>query len=157
MMPLGPSALLVPSSLPALAALAGTLVAAVVDARTGLIPDALTRTTALAALGCAVANGSVPLACGGAYTVGGALLALHLLTRGRGLGLGDVKLGTAIGVGLGPGAGLVALGGAFVLGGAYASWLLLARRARRGDAVRFGPFLAAGTLVAALMPAAAFA
>jgi leader peptidase (prepilin peptidase)/N-methyltransferase len=136
----------------ALAALTGTLVAAVVDARTGLIPDALTRTTAFAALGCAVANGVAPLACGGAYAVGGALLALHILTRGRGLGLGDVKLGTAIGAGFGPATGLVALGAAFVLGGVYASWLLLTRRARRGDAIRFGPFLAAGALAAVLIP-----
>ncbi len=137
----------------ALAALAGTLVAAVVDARTGLIPDTLTRTTALAALACTIPPGGAPFACGGAYAVGGALLALHLLTGGRGLGLGDVKLGTAIGIGFGPIAGLLALGTAFVLGGAYAGWLLLARRARRGDAVRFGPFLAAGTLLAALLPA----
>ena len=141
----------------ALVALIGTLVAAVVDARTGLIPDLLTRTTAVAALACAFANGVAPLACGGAYAVGGALLALHLLTRGRGLGLGDVKLGTAIGAGFGPAAGLIALGAAFVLGGAYASWLLLTRRAQRGDAVRFGPFLAAGTLAAALIPSGAFA
>jgi prepilin signal peptidase PulO-like enzyme (type II secretory pathway) len=144
-------------ALPAFVALAGTLAAAVADARSGLIPDALTRTTALAALGCAFANGLAPLACGGAYAVGGALLALHLLTRGRGLGLGDVKLGTAIGAGFGPAAGLVALGTAFVLGGAYASWLLFTRRARRGDAVRFGPFLAAGTFAAALLPSGAFA
>lgn len=141
----------------ALTALAGTVVAAVIDVRTGLIPDALTRATALAALGWALATGVVPFACGGAYAVGGALLALHLLTRGHGLGLGDVKLGTAIGVGFGPVAGLIALGAAFVLGGAYASWLLATRRARRGDAIRFGPFLAAGTLVAALVPAAVLA
>ena len=134
----------------ALAALAGTLVAAIVDVRTGLIPDPLTRATALVALGCAVANDAAQLACGGAYAVGGALLLLHLLTRGRGLGLGDVKLGTAIGAGFGPAMGLAALGAAFVLGGAYASWLLVTRRARRGDAIRFGPFLAAGTLAAAL-------
>ena len=134
------------------AALGGTLVAAVADARTGLIPDALTRTTAFAALGCAVANGAAPLACGGAYAVGGALLGLHLLTRGRGLGLGDVKLGTAIGAGFGPSAGIFALGAAFVFGGAYATWLLLAGRARRGDTIRFGPFLAAGTAAAALVP-----
>ena len=134
-------------------ALSGTLAAAVVDARTGLIPDAVTRTTAFAALGCAVANGVAPLACGGAYAVGGALLALHLLTGGRGLGLGDVKLGTAIGAGFGPGAGIVALGAAFVLGGTYASWLLITGRARRGDSIRFGPFLAAGAAAAALLPA----
>ena len=141
----------------AIAALGGTLVAAVVDARTGVIPDLLTRTTALAALGCAVANGLAPLACGGAYAVGGTLLALHLLTRGRGLGLGDVKLGTAIGAGFGPTAGMLALGAAFVLGGAYAGWLLLTHRARRGDAIRFGPFLAVGTVAAAFVPAAVFA
>jgi leader peptidase (prepilin peptidase) / N-methyltransferase len=141
----------------ALAALAGTLVAACADVRTGLMPDTLTRTTALAALGCTIASGVVPFACGGAYAVGGALLALHLLTGGRGIGLGDVKLGTAIGIGFGPVAGLVALGAAFVLGGAYASWLLVTRRARRGDAIRFGPFLAAGTLFAALIPIAVVA
>ena len=149
--------MIAPCALPALTALAGTLVAAIIDVRTGLIPDMLTRTTAFAALGCTIANGIVPIACGGAYACGGALLALHLLTRGRGIGLGDVKLGTAIGIGFGPVAGLVALGAAFVLGGAYASWLLVTRRARRGDAIRFGPFLAAGTLLAALMPAAVLA
>ena len=138
----------------ALAAVAGALVGAVVDARTGLIPDAVTRAAAFAALGCAVANGIAPLACAGAYAVGGALLGLHLITRGRGLGLGDVKLGTAIGAGFGPAAGIYALGAAFVLGGAYAAWLLFTGRARRGDTIRFGPFLAAGTVAAALVPAA---
>ena len=141
----------------ALVTIGGCLGAAIADARTGLIPDAVTRTTALAALGCAIANGVAPRACGGAYAVGGALLGLHLLTRGRGLGLGDVKLGTAIGAGLGPAAGTVALGAAFVLGAAYASWLLLTGRARRGDTIRFGPFLAAGTVVAALVSAVVFA
>ena len=157
MMPIATPSLLVLPSLPGLIALTGSLVAAVVDGRTGLIPNALTRTTALAAVGCAFATGAALLACGGAYAVGGALLALHLLTRGRGLGLGDVKLGTAIGAGFGPGAGLVALGAAFVLGGAYGSWLLLTHRARRGDSIRFGPFLAAGTVAAALMPATVLA
>lgn len=141
----------------ALVALGGTLVAACADARTGLIPDTITRTTALAALCCALAHGAAPIACGGAYAVGGALLALHLLTRGHGLGLGDVKLGTAIGVGFGPMAGILVLGAAFVLGGAYASWLLLTRRAQRGDAIRFGPFLAAGTAAVACFPVTASA
>jgi leader peptidase (prepilin peptidase)/N-methyltransferase len=137
----------------ALVALGGSLAAAVVDARTGFIPDTITRTTALAALGWALAHGNAPVACGGAYAVGGSLLALHVLTHGRGLGLGDVKLGTAIGAGFGPYAGIVALGTAFVLGGAYATWLLLTRRAVRGDAIRFGPFLAAGTVAVACLPA----
>jgi leader peptidase (prepilin peptidase) / N-methyltransferase len=135
-----------------IAATAGTLVAALVDARTGLIPDAVSRGTALVALALAAASGFSAAAFAGAAAVGGVLLLLHLLTGGRGLGLGDVKLGIAIGVGLGAPLGVFALGAAFITGGAYAICLLATNRARRGDAVRFGPFLAAGTLAAALTP-----
>jgi leader peptidase (prepilin peptidase)/N-methyltransferase len=134
-----------------LAALAGAFAAAAVDARTGLIPDAITRPASLGALALAAASGAAVAACCGAFAVGGTLLALHLLTGGRGLGLGDVKLGTAIGIGLGAAAGTIALGAAFVAGGAYAAWLLATGRARRGDAIRFGPFLAVGTLAATLL------
>jgi leader peptidase (prepilin peptidase) / N-methyltransferase len=131
---------------PALVALAGTLVAAVVDARTGYIPDVLTRATAIAALTFAAPSGLGAAACG-ACAVGGVLLALHLLTRGRGLGLGDVKLGVAIGAGLGPWCGALALGAAFIAGGGYAAFLLAAKRAGTRDAIPFGPFLAIGTLI----------
>jgi leader peptidase (prepilin peptidase) / N-methyltransferase len=126
----------------------GAVAAGVVDARTGYIPNGVSRTTAAAAVTLAALGGTTMTACLGAYVVGGALLALHLLTRGRGLGLGDVKLGTAIGAGCGPAAGAVALGAAFIIGGAYAAWLLVARRAKRGDAISFGPFLGLGMLTA---------
>jgi len=138
--------------LPAIAATAGTVVAALIDARTGLIPDAVSRGTALLALALAAGSGLSAAAFTGAAAVGGMLLLLHLLTAGRGLGLGDVKLGIAIGVGFGAPLGVIALGVAFVAGGAYAIWLLATNRARRGDIVRFGPFLAAGTLAAVLTP-----
>jgi leader peptidase (prepilin peptidase) / N-methyltransferase len=134
---------------PAMAvAVSGAIAAGIVDARTGYIPDPISRTAALAALALAALGGAATNACMGAYVVGGGLLALHLLSRGRGLGLGDVKLGTAIGAGCGPSAGAVALGAAFVIGGAYAAWLLVTRRAKRGDAIPFGPFLGIGTLTA---------
>lgn len=139
-------------TVPALAALCGTLLAATSDARTGIIPDYVTRSTAVAALTLAALNGAVAAAAVGACAVGGALLALHLVSRGRGLGLGDVKLGVAIGAGLGPLAGALAVGAAFVLGAAYAIALLATRRAQRGDAIAFGPFLAAGTLAVTLLP-----
>ena len=139
------------SALPALAALCGAGAAAVIDGRTGLIPDPLTRATTLLAIGLAAAGGTATVACTGACAVGGALLGLHVLTRGRGLGLGDVKLGTAIGAGLGAAAGIVALGVAFLAGGAYGAWLLARGRARRRDAIPFGPFLAVGTLTAAAL------
>lgn len=136
--------------LAALAATAGALAAGVVDARTGYIPDRISGATALAALVLAAASGAAAGALWGALAAGGALLVLYLLTNRRGLGLGDVKLAAALGLGFGPAPSLVALGAAFVAGGAYATWLLVTRRARRGDAVRFGPFLAAGALAALL-------
>jgi prepilin signal peptidase PulO-like enzyme (type II secretory pathway) len=140
---------------PAVAALCGTLLAAAIDGRTGIIPDSVTRSTALAALTLAAVNGAAPAAASGACAVGGMLWALHLVSRGRGLGLGDVKLGIAIGAGLGPLAGAVAVGAAFVLGAAYAIALLATHRAHRGDAIAFGPFLAAGTLAVTLVPGGA--
>ena len=134
----------------ALVALAGTLVAAVVDARTGYLPNIITRPTAVAALALAVPNG-LATAAGGACAVGGVLVALHLVTRGRGLGLGDVKLGVAIGAGLGPWCGALALAAAFIAGGGYAALLLASKRAANGDAIPFGPFLAIGTMIGAVI------
>jgi len=145
---------------PALVAVAGTLAAAIIDARTGYIPNAVTRTTAVTALAVALPSGSMQAALG-ACVAGGVLLALHLLTRGRGLGLGDVKLGAAIGAGLGPWYGIAALAAAFIAGGAYAAFLIVRGRAGRRDAIAFGPYLAAGTSIAAFagacFPAGAFA
>jgi leader peptidase (prepilin peptidase)/N-methyltransferase len=135
------------------ASVCGALIAACIDARSGRIPDCVTRPTSLIALGLAIVGGLALTAVWGGLAVGGSLLALYVITRGRGLGLGDVKLGTAIGLGLGPAAGLVALGGAFVLGGLYASWLLATQRASRGDALPFGPFMATGAVVAGLVTA----
>lgn len=143
-------------ALPALAAVCGSLVAAIVDARTGSIPDPLTLATAVIAFGLVAGAGDAMRALTGVLAGGGALLILHLGTRGRGLGLGDVKLGAAIGAGLGPHLGIAAIATAFVAGAAYAVWLLLTGRATRGDAIRFGPFLALGAftmlLVAASFP-----
>lgn len=135
-----------------IATVTGTLLGGLADARSGYIPDRVTAATALVVAALAVAGGRAFDAFGGALVAGGMLLALHALTARRGLGLGDVKLGAAIGLGLGPGAAAVALGAAFVGGGAYAAALLASGRARRGDTIPFGPFLAAGTLAVALLP-----
>jgi prepilin signal peptidase PulO-like enzyme (type II secretory pathway) len=139
-------------ALPALAAICGALVAGTIDARTGAIPDPLSVSTALVALGFSAVENAFLFSLGGALLTGGALLALHALTAGRGLGLGDVKLTAAIGAGLGASAGIAAIGVAFVLGAIVASWLLLTRRARPGGTMHFGPFLAAGACCAALLP-----
>ena len=135
----------------AVASVCASLIAAHFDARTGRIPDRVTRPASAIALAAAAATGLVSAAILGAVTVGGSLLLLYAITRGRGLGLGDVKLAAVIGIGFGPAVGLAALGVAFVAGGIYASWLLATKRADRRDPLPFGPFLAAGTVVAALI------
>lgn len=129
-------------------ALAGASAAAIVDARTGLIPDRLNACTACATFVAAGLSGALAPAVGGAAAVAGALLLLFVATRGRGLGFGDVKLGVTIGAGCGAAAGMLALAAAFVCGALYALALLSSERARPQDAIPFAPFLAAGTLAA---------
>ena len=129
-------------------AIGGALAGGLIDARTGHIPNAISRGTALFAFAVALVAGNGASSAWGAALLGGMLFALYAVTLGAGLGLGDVKLGIAIGAGFGPHDGAIALATAFVAGGAYAVWLLRTRRARRGDAIRFGPFLAAGSLAA---------
>jgi leader peptidase (prepilin peptidase) / N-methyltransferase len=79
---------------------------------------------------------------------GGGLLLVALVSRG--MGMGDVKLAGLIGLVLGS-LGLryvgVAAGAAIVLGGVGGLMALLLGRSRR-DAIPFGPYMAAGALVA---------
>jgi leader peptidase (prepilin peptidase)/N-methyltransferase len=79
------------------------------------------------------------------------LLALIAARLGSGFGLGDVVLSGLVGLVTGYVAWwrpVVALYAAFLLGGAYALVLVVTRRRSRRDAVPFGPFLAAGAVVA---------
>jgi leader peptidase (prepilin peptidase)/N-methyltransferase len=75
---------------------------------------------------------------------------LWLVSAGRGMGFGDVKLAPVLGVTLGwvgVAAALVALFAAFALGAIIGLGLMAARRAGRRTALPFGPFLLAGALV----------
>lgn len=83
----------------------------------------------------------------------GAYLLLHVASP-RGLGFGDVKLAAVLGVALGYlGWGELVLGLflGFLLGALVGVGLLLARRRTRRDHVPFGPFMAAGAVVAILV------
>lgn len=127
------------------AVLAVTTVAAVTDLQTGLMYDAVTF-PALLLLAIAACLGRQPAVALTGAVAGGAIPGvLYALTRGRGIGLGDVKLGACIGCALGAAAAAYAWGAAFVAGGAVASALLLSGRAARGSHIRFGPYLVLGT------------
>lgn len=131
------------------AAIVATCTAAIVDARTGVIPDRISGCGAAVTFAVAGLSGTLAASGAGAAAVAGSLLALFVLTRGRGLGFGDVKLGVTIGAGCGAGAGMLALGTAFVAGALFAAAMVTARRMRRRDAIPFAPFLAAGTMLGA--------
>jgi leader peptidase (prepilin peptidase)/N-methyltransferase len=77
------------------------------------------------------------------------MLLPYLLTRGRGMGYGDVKLAALIGLMSGLPLVVVALLVGIVVGGLVAVFLLLSRMVKsRKAAIPYGPFLAVGAMVA---------
>jgi prepilin signal peptidase PulO-like enzyme (type II secretory pathway) len=75
------------------------------------------------------------------FAAAGFLLVIHLLTRGKGMGLGDVKLALLSGFILGYPLSLVWLFLAFLTGAFVGSILILLRKAKFGKPIPFGPFL----------------
>lgn len=127
-----------------LIAFGAVVTAAACDAACGYVFDAIT----LPCIGMMLTASAISQTFGacalGALAAGGCLLGLYAVTRGRGLGLGDVKLACCIGAAAGVLGGVEALGIAFVLGGVWAAFLLMTHRARFGAEIRFAPYLAAG-------------
>jgi prepilin signal peptidase PulO-like enzyme (type II secretory pathway) len=83
----------------------------------------------------------------GAIVGWGLFFLLHLIARGRAMGMGDVKLALALGLALGwPDIGL-AIALSFIIGGAWGAFALIFRARRFGDRVPFGPFLVLGALL----------
>lgn len=75
-------------------------------------------------------------------------MAIILVTRGRGMGGGDSKLGALIGLSLGFPLSLLAIMLAFFLGAGVALILVATGKRHFGQTLPFGPFLVAGTLIA---------
>lgn len=73
-------------------------------------------------------------------------VAIILVTRGRGMGEGDVPLAFLMGLVLGPMMGLVGFFVAFFAGAFISVFLILFGRRKFGQTVPFGPFLVLGFL-----------
>jgi leader peptidase (prepilin peptidase) / N-methyltransferase len=151
------------SSAAVLAALAllatGTMALAVIDATVRRLPDRLTLPLAAGVTGLLTLAAAITSQWGSllrAVLAGIALSAFYLailLTTRTGLGPGDAKLALPLGTMLGWYGWPLVLGGtlfAFLGAGAYALALLITRRASSHDSFPFGPFMAAGALVAIL-------
>jgi leader peptidase (prepilin peptidase) / N-methyltransferase len=146
--------------LPAFLLLAAALVAlSLIDLRLFILPNRIvfpvTAWSLVLLAAAAVADGDAdPLlrALGCATSIFLVFFVLHLLSP-RALGFGDVKLSFLLGLALGwLGVGEAVLGIVlgFVLGALIGVLLLVTRIKTRKDHVPFGPFLAAGAMVAVL-------
>ena len=76
------------------------------------------------------------------------LLLLVLLTRGNGMGLGDVKLMAMLGLFLGWKLTLLTLLLSFILGGVFGVLLLATKVKTRKDPIPFGPWIAMAAFIA---------
>jgi len=75
------------------------------------------------------------------------ILFLWWITRGRGMGFGDVKLAFNIGFLLGIRAGLLSLYFAFIVGAIVGLILIFNHKSKLNSKIAFGPFLVIGILV----------
>lgn len=135
-------------------ALAALAVLAVIDARTEVVPDVvsipaigITATLQLVAAG-AWALLRVPMLLVTMVLGGGWFVLQRLLSRGRWVGDGDIRVGALMGALLPLPLLGIAFASAYIVGGAWAAVLLLTRRAARGAHIPLVPFLAIGTTVA---------
>jgi leader peptidase (prepilin peptidase)/N-methyltransferase len=139
---------------------------ALIDIDTHRLPNVIVLPSALVAavlLSAAALLGGTPAtlltAALGALALGGVYLVLALVYPG-GMGMGDVKLAVVLGMFLGfLGWPQVAVGffTAFLLGGIYAVILLVARRAKRGSGISFGPWMLLGAWLSIFFGAGVFA
>jgi prepilin signal peptidase PulO-like enzyme (type II secretory pathway) len=82
----------------------------------------------------------------------GFLLMLWVVTRGRGIGLGDVKLMVPLGILFGPLGTTALLFIAYMSGGLLALYLLFKKKAHLKTALPFGPFLCGAALLLLIFP-----
>jgi leader peptidase (prepilin peptidase) / N-methyltransferase len=137
----------------------GLMVAlAIIDLRHRIIPNRVVYPSLLAfaayivVVGLAGGGLDVIRAGIGMLAYGGVLLLVAIVSP-KGMGMGDVKLAALIGLVLGS-VGLqyvTVAGGAGVLLGGVGAIVALSAGASRKNAIPFGPFLAAGALVAAFL------
>jgi leader peptidase (prepilin peptidase)/N-methyltransferase len=133
------------SAVPCGLATIGLVAAAFVDARTGYLPDTITAPVAALSALAAAAVGSAGAAVAGVLLLVGGFGALVGVSRGRLMGLGDVKAMYAIGAAFGPAEAVFAVGTACLSGIAAAAF---SGRLRAGSELRFGPHLAVGCAIA---------
>lgn len=116
-----------------------TLSILIIDIEYQIIPDELSWLVLL--LGLFTVHGSLFTNLFSAFFFSLLLLTLYLITSGKGMGLGDVKIAIGLGAWLGLLNGWKWLLISFILGGIVATILLLLNKAKLKTKIAFGPFL----------------
>lgn len=121
-----------------------------IDIKYGIIPDKIVFPAIIISFLYLILNTPYVILPHALSAIGAFMLFLiiHLVTRGRGMGLGDVKYVILMGLVLGfpkiiPGLYLAFLTGAFI----SIILILTGQKKLRGDTIPFGPFLVLGTFV----------
>ncbi len=126
------------------------LLLTLIDIRLQMIPDELSVALGALGLGMLVAGGAAaPWINHFAAAFGAALFfgSLVAITRGRGMGMGDVKLAFALGLVFGWPNILPLIMLAFIIGAAVGVALIVAKSKNLKSALPFGPFLAVGAAI----------
>jgi leader peptidase (prepilin peptidase)/N-methyltransferase len=118
-------------------------VSAITDLRTGYVLDRLLLPAGAVLVVLTAISGNAPSALVGAAVAASAPAAIHFATRGRGMGLGDVKLAALLGSATDASGALEILAVSFISGG-IAAISLLAIGKRCSDTLPFAPFLCFG-------------
>ncbi len=120
-----------------------------IDLKHQIIPDSMLVVTGLcvAILGMNVAPYDRGIHMLTALSCGAGFFLLWAVTRGRGLGFGDVKLAFVIGLLLGYPSAVIGLYVAFLTGALVGVILIILRVARMKSRIAFGPFLILGATV----------
>jgi len=124
------------------------VLSAVFDARYMILPDFSTYILiGLAFFGVVFDEKDIVPYLVSALGAAGFLGLLYLATKGKGMGLGDVKFAVFMGLFLGWPKILVAFYLAFIVGAGWGLGMMLLRRMKRKSLMPFGPFLIGATLV----------
>jgi leader peptidase (prepilin peptidase) / N-methyltransferase len=134
------------------ALVAFVVISAVTDIETGYVFDIVSLASAISLMILNLAQGTAASSLSGACLAAAPFLLIWTVTRGRGIGFGDVKLAVVAGLGVGASTACVCVGASFVVGALWSVAALLFGRVRFGQPVAFAPFVAAGVAIVLLVP-----
>jgi len=116
------------------------------DIKYQIIPDSMQILFFLSALVLNLMSSQIGINIVAAIIVMLPILMLFLLTKGKGMGFGDVKYAFSMGFLLGIKGGLIAIYIAFILGALVGVFLLATKKKKLKSKIAFGPFLILGTV-----------